>query len=690
MAIDRDTTIRRAEKLVRDGRLEAAIAEYQALVDDQPSDWNSANVLGDLLVRAGQVDKAIVQFARVADHLAREGFLPKAAALYKKILKIRPDEDEAALRIAEVSQRQGLVAAAKAHLSAVIERRHARGDRRGAAELMVRLSALDPVDIPARVVAARALAQTGDGRGAATELRAIAGEVAAAGRESEGQGLLREAAGYDPQNDEIRSQLVQAALRQQDLPAVFAYARTTAHLKEAAGTLHRSGDFRASLAVIERAAELDPGDGEATLLLARACARLGDVTRARAIVARAPRTGHDVQAQLTRAEVELAIGRFEEGRVLLEALLARVPDARPHVVDLALELGSELPQASFCCVDAVVSSDTRQQEWRRAAETLDAVIEVNPGNLLPLVRLVEVAVDGNLGAQVVQRARERLTDAYLAAGRGLEARLIAEDLVGGAPWEEAQVARLRRALSLLGEREPDRVIVDKLADSPRVRARPAGRNAARPAEDGGAEDVFQLDVGTVDVGEILREVGDGLETEVELVEVDLSRAIDEIDAVVRASKGAAMSTDSPRDLEGVFEDFREEVSRENAMEEAEQQYTLALTYRDMGLIDEAMASLERAARSPRRRFAAAALLGRLHLGRNKLAHAIEWFERAAEAPASTPEESRALLYELARTLEQSGEGARALAVYMELRSDADDYRDVVQRIDRLTDLQTKG
>jgi tetratricopeptide (TPR) repeat protein len=315
---------------------------------------------------------------------------------------------------------------------------------------------------------------------------------------------------------------------------------------------------------------------------------------------------------------------------------------------------------------------------------------VNPGNLLPLVRLVEVAVDGNLGAQVVQRARERLTDAYLAAGRGLEARLIAEDLVGGAPWEEAQVARLRRALSLLGEREPDRVIVDKLADSPRVRARPAGRNAARPAEDGGAEDVFQLDVGTVDVGEILREVGDGLETEVELVEVDLSRAIDEIDAVVRASKGAAMSTDSPRDLEGVFEDFREEVSRENAMEEAEQQYTLALTYRDMGLIDEAMASLERAARSPRRRFAAAALLGRLHLGRNKLAHAIEWFERAAEAPASTPEESRALLYELARTLEQSGEGARALAVYMELRSDADDYRDVVQRIDRLTDLQTKG
>jgi tetratricopeptide (TPR) repeat protein len=186
-------------------------------------------------------------------------------------------------------------------------------------------------------------------------------------------------------------------------------------------------------------------------------------------------------------------------------------------------------------------------------------------------------------------------------------------------------------------------------------------------------------------------VGDGrFDGDVELVEVDLSRAIDATDETRETLEDAAITSNSPRDLERVFEDFRQEVSRESAVEEAEQQYTLALTYHDMGLIDEAIASLERAARSPKRRFAAAALLGRLHLGRNKLAQAIEWFERAAEAPASTAEESRALLYELATTLERTGEGARALAVYMELRSDADNYRDVAQRIDRLAALQAKG
>ena len=100
MAIDREDTLKKAEKLLRQGRLDAAIAEYVRVVEEQPRDWNTANTLGDLYVRAGQADKALAQYHRIADHLMREGFYPKAAALYKKILKIRPDDgvDAAAAR----------------------------------------------------------------------------------------------------------------------------------------------------------------------------------------------------------------------------------------------------------------------------------------------------------------------------------------------------------------------------------------------------------------------------------------------------------------------------------------------------------------------------------------------------------------------------------------------------------------
>jgi lipopolysaccharide biosynthesis regulator YciM len=111
----------------------------------------------------------------------------------------------------------------------------------------------------------------------------------------------------------------------------------------------------------------------------------------------------------------------------------------------------------------------------------------------------------------------------------------------------------------------------------------------------------------------------------------------------------------------------------------------------MGMDDEAMTSLEIAAKSPRHRFEAAALLARLYQRRGEPTQAVEWFERAAEAPATTQEEGRLLLYDFGVTLEIIGETARALVVFMELQADAgDDYRDVAARVDRLSRVQTGG
>src|SRR5262245_14171977 len=93
MPFDRDDTLRSAEKLLRQGKLDAAIAEYRKVIDDQPNDWNTANALGDLYFRAGQTDKAVAEYGRIADHLANEGFFQKAVAVYRKIIKIKPDDE---------------------------------------------------------------------------------------------------------------------------------------------------------------------------------------------------------------------------------------------------------------------------------------------------------------------------------------------------------------------------------------------------------------------------------------------------------------------------------------------------------------------------------------------------------------------------------------------------------------------
>src|SRR5215218_4095975 len=99
--------------LVRQGKLDLAVAEYRRLVEEQPHDWNTANLLGDLYVRAGRAELAIGQFYAVASRLSDEGFFARASAVYKKILKLQPDADHALMQSGEMAAQQGLLANAR-------------------------------------------------------------------------------------------------------------------------------------------------------------------------------------------------------------------------------------------------------------------------------------------------------------------------------------------------------------------------------------------------------------------------------------------------------------------------------------------------------------------------------------------------------------------------------------------------
>ena len=190
MAIDRDATLKKAEKLLRQGKLDGATEEYVRLVEDQPGDMTSINTLGDLYLKAGDIDQAVAQFTRIADHLLADGMLPKAAALYKKALKAKPDDEHTLRQLAEVAARQGLTADAKAYLKQVAELRRLRGDDRGAAESIVQLGTLDGVDADARIAAARAAQKLGDIRQAAALMKTAADDLETQGRRPEALDLL--------------------------------------------------------------------------------------------------------------------------------------------------------------------------------------------------------------------------------------------------------------------------------------------------------------------------------------------------------------------------------------------------------------------------------------------------------------------------------------------------------------------
>ncbi len=644
---DRETALKTAEKALRQGRIDAAIAEYLRIVEAQPRDWNSANALGDLYVRAKQIDQAVAQYTRIADNLAGEGFYPKAAALYKKILKVKPADEYALLQSAEIAARQGLLADAKNAFKAVAEGRRSRGDKKGAAEISIRIGTLDPDDVEARLGAARAAAEIGDALTALREFREVAGKLEALGKVAEALDVFQLAHELNPADAAVRLRLLQGYLQTGDTARARAVADGPAELKQIASALEASGQHEAVLEVLAEVARLDPGDLQVRAALAQAYAAKGDLTRAREYLS-ADTAGSSAPLWLTLAEIELSSGRFTEGRAAVVQALTLDGSQREAAIALGCTLAEKSPEAGYPCLDAVADHALADNDYAAAAGALHEFVTRVRDHIVALMRLVEICVDGGLEATMYE-AQAQLADAYLTVGRGLEARIISEDLVAREPWNRANIERFRRALVMLGEDDPDGIIAERLSgESPFL-----------------ATDKMDLNEGV-------------------FFDDEPAPSAPKASAVQGAPEVEA------RSLDQVFQQMRDEVGRGSEEEAAAEQYGLGLTYKELGMEDEAIQAFEVAARSARQRFDAAAALAQLYRDRGDSAPAIEWFERAAEVPAPTPDAGYALLYELAETLEKTGEHARALAVFVELASESGGYRYAAARVGSLSKAQAKG
>jgi tetratricopeptide (TPR) repeat protein len=642
LPFDREDTLKKAEKLLRQGRLDAAVAEYARVVEEQPRDWNTLNTLGDLYARAGQTDKAAAAYMRIADHLFHEGFYPRAAALYKKILKIKPEEEACQLNLGEIAVKQGLLLDAKSYFGAIAERRRARGDRAGAEEMVVRLGTLDPADIEARIEAAKVLEQQGD--------------------------------------------LVLASFRHRELH----------------GDLLEKGRKEEAFAALREAVRLNPDDREGRIELGREAVAAGDVEGIRTYLDRET-VGEDPALLLALTDLELRAGALEPARELVRQLLALDRERRREIVDLAWKHAERSGDSAFICIDAAVEASIAANDYADAAGVLQEFVARVPGQIPALLKLVEVCVDGGFEATMYE-TQAQLADAYLEAGHAAEARVIAEDLVAREPWEHAHLDRFRKALILLNVSDPDTLIAERLSgqapfmakdhfadlpfESSEPAAEPPAHITATAATTEESMTPAEVVVEAVAAAQPL-EAAPAAEQSKQpggAVEIDLTRLLGDLQGTTMSA-----SSDQPpqkENPEAAFQDFHDEVSRQTGAEEAAQHLKLARTYLDMGMPDEAIGSLQTAARSPRHRFEAASTLGRLYRDQQDLPRAIEWLERAAEAPAPGVEDGRALLYDLGATLESARETARALAVFMELQADAGAYRDVSARVERLSKVQT--
>lgn len=653
MPIDRDAALRTAERLLRQGKLDGAIEQYVRLVEDQPRDWNAINALGDLYVRAGDMDRAVAQYVRIGDFLYSEGFLPKAVALYKKALKVRPEHEHTLFRLSEIAAQQGLLADAKLYLRQLAQQRRTRGDEKGAAQCIVRIGTLDDGDGDAKMAAARAAQGIGD------TAQAVA--------------LLQEAAAaYDKQ--------------QRDAPAL---------------------DARIA------AAELAPDDQHLRAAVARALLAAGQVERAQPFLT-AEAAGQDPDLLLAIGRSDLLAGRIEAAHVVLMRAVVLAPDRQDRISQLADELlQAGRVEEAYGCVEILVDAALFEAEFARAVTLLESFLG-RTRLAAPLLKLIDVCVDAGFDDRMTA-LQGRLADAYLDEGRLGEARLIAEDLIAREPGVEPHIERLRRALAAQGVDNAEDVIaqlraapifdepLDLLASDlsdPEPRAAHATETetvaADIPATPERATDARAEVVLPAPSAEEppAPEVTAGIP---ESFEIDLSDTLAGLmsgppvapplpAAVAPGPQGATNGGEvRTADLEAIFEQFRTRAGGDDQAAEAATLFERAQEHLRRGEVAEATAALQTAARVPQLRFRAAAQLGRLAASSGDLRSAVEWLERAAAAPSPRMDETFAVLYDLGDILDRSGEAARALAVFIELDGDAGgSYRDVRARIQLLT------
>jgi tetratricopeptide (TPR) repeat protein len=223
IAPDRSATLRNAEKLLRIGKVAAAIAEYERALREAPQDWDTAIVLAALQARAGNSDAAVERYRGVAAALSSRGDHAKAASLHERILALRPGDEDSLEQLAELCAASGDTTAACAHLQRIVDRRIGRGDLPRAIDALEQAAALVP-DVPGAESRLFELCmQSGDLSRARTHIssardcRSLAVVLQHAGLTADARELLREACHRDPADLGTAAEIARDCLREGDL-----------------------------------------------------------------------------------------------------------------------------------------------------------------------------------------------------------------------------------------------------------------------------------------------------------------------------------------------------------------------------------------------------------------------------------------------------------------------------------------
>ena len=274
---------------------------------------------------------------------------------------------------------------------------------------------------------------------------------------------------------------------------------------------------------------------------------------------------------------------------------------------------------------------------------VDEILRLDPNSVRHRQKQVEFAFRSGDKTQLIGAYLE-LADTLLRGDLADKARAVYERVVEHDPKNE----RARAALAML---------------APAVAPKPEGRVAAKDAK-------MRVRDETADEGDF----------------VDLGAMILEEDA----PRDTRMKVEDEEPTGDEEQDFREMLARfrqgiDENIEETDFQshYDLGVAFKEMGLLDEAIAEFQKALRAPEGKLRTSEALGMCFHDKGAFGVAESIMRRALELPASGDQERLGILYWLARALEEQGKAVEARDLYGRVFAVDIRFKDVGARVKAL-------
>jgi pilus assembly protein FimV len=429
MAYNKSKYVEAAQKLLNQGKVAQAIAEYQQILKHEPRDQVTLMTVGELYIRQGETFQAIDYFERLAQIFVGDGFLTKAIAVYKRIAKLAPEEIRPLEKLADLYVQQGVMSEARPLFLQLAEI-HLKSNRQPeAVALLKKLLAAEPDNLRIQVRLADLYAAMGQNREAVDAYIAASQRALARGDQAECEKLADKAIKLDPKN----------------LAAVILKARVHS----------TQGNFAQAAEVLEQVPDLEKGGEQAELLLDLYIKSLK----------------WDQATALAQKIFDADPKNFGPAQKLVEALLESAQTDRAMAI---------LDRTRIPMIDA--------GEHEIVGKLLTDLAERTPGRVEPLEWLVELYGRTSDSFRLPD-ALAHLGDALVAANKMERAKEVFEQLVDKEPESEPAKRKLNDVLRRMGLMGPETSMAIPVDDGAPVELTKAPAPKVRPDMEPSAPEV---------------------------------------------------------------------------------------------------------------------------------------------------------------------------------------------------------